>query len=469
MALKFHPDALERYHLGFRYEDLEAAGILDTPNIIRCNLTNDIHPLIAPENFTIATGFESVTRENFSKRKHVDKGKLIPMPQDAIERMRPALQLASKFITHPVFAAFWCKISNYPATSNDKFYWEAEITPKQLQERDELFKETLRCSLGPIQFFPLDQTWNPNVIGKCTCVPVGIKRKGHVIRLDSDAFAPLLDQKLWEALPVAQRTVVQFHFAIALTHELAHAAFNTSCNGSGHRDSEPVEMGYEWETFAFTGRIDDVIHSNWLLTIHESKRLGRTRQRALLVELRTKVKDDNIVGTTTALPMLSVFGLKRPNYFAIPISQLERYFTEEWWANPTRDVLDNVDMIRAPQAEYPCLLAGQHTRLCVESERRYLIAWMEERQWAKDDAKRASFVNRVDRFLGRDFNPWAIEEFEEVPEGVPFWSNLAPSSTTAVEAKEIAKAPGCCGFRALWLLRVTKLIRRHKGCRKSTN
>lgn len=277
MRLAFHDDALKRHHYGFRQNDLQTAGVLGPPGDVNCSPTN-----IAPESFTITLGdmeaikaaeiretsgaigkpeavvtYQGVQSDGL-REAFLDAGELLELSPDTIERIRPTLQLASRFLTHPVFAPFWGNLTREiwqrPTTlPNGRLNSADEVTDNLLRRRDALFDKTFKASLGPIQLFPI-QVIDDRTFGVCHRSRTSKIECKYVIQLDSVYFAPILDRDRWEALSAGQRITILFDLARVITHELAHAAFRTACNGTQRSGkNEPVEMGWSWEAFAFGG------------------------------------------------------------------------------------------------------------------------------------------------------------------------------------------------------------------------
>ncbi|KAF2491166.1 hypothetical protein BU16DRAFT_566079 [Lophium mytilinum] len=341
-----HPsDPQERYPSVLKlYKDvrphLEAAGCLATQGLPKPSLSNDIHHLFQKSRWVTASV------DNF---------------EEVYERMTPALQLASRFITsEAAILPYWPHVlfgKRVQVHENDENLDYLEISSNELcPEAVDRVREAFSGLSENISLaFMEENPTNTSLEGLCGATFRERERSVETtgIPFSEDAWPPVENGKPHPTITLnahyheffasrysnatrRKRLRVLFCFAVTLIHETVHAfCFSThptwkeepwynkeSISSAGHRQ----EMGFAWERFMFGGRTDAWYPMEKLRALHyqEVRDLPPVKEDTLMVD----GKEAKFLGSYQPA---SAQG-KRFVHDCIPLEWIASWFSDERWA-----------------------------------------------------------------------------------------------------------------------------------------
>lgn len=128
----------------------------------------------------------------------------------------------------------------------------------------------------------------------------------------------------------------------------------------------------------------------------------------------------------------------RPNCVLVPVTSIQRYFTEEWWSNPSRNLID-VELTKLPMAEIRQLLDCDAGKELVRKVRRQFKQYVEQYPSLREnEALTKCLTSRFKKFIGKKHDHKVLSRFQKV-NGVSFWDNTMPSTTDYIEGKKAEK------------------------------
>ncbi|KAF2146062.1 uncharacterized protein K452DRAFT_294670 [Aplosporella prunicola CBS 121167] len=224
-------------------DTLENHGIwrTRTVKVQPCDLTNDVHPLLAYSAFA-------------------------DTPQDLYGSCLPALRLASLFLTEPAYRGWWVKAAYGHSTLSGS--GQTVLKLPDLVDLASLSRSTERTLTDLAQYLRIYWTPTGKVVpymGACE-MDRDFRTPGereYPFVQNSNVCIKLLNdfrESLEREMSVEYTLRLHFRLAVTLVHELAHALvfmrFSEAAGGILHSETDFVcEDGYSWEVFAFGGLI----------------------------------------------------------------------------------------------------------------------------------------------------------------------------------------------------------------------
>lgn len=226
----------------FERTALQAAGALDLASATPSTLTNPIHPIFR------ATNFPSTPKAG----KQQD-GRTGTTPS-VYNTMRPALRLASHFLTHPVASLWWYKLilgEIIGVVGEDR---------EVLVDRIGKFGEASRMLIEHAEHVAF--CWRPDSRAHASTWPIATNRSNSLVCLN-ERVRDFVEGEYHSSSPSHQLRF-QFHLALNLCHELAHSVMirRQLRREPYFNNGDPEnELGAAWEYFAFGGKIQPVNYS----------------------------------------------------------------------------------------------------------------------------------------------------------------------------------------------------------------
>ena len=310
---------------------LQADGIdlNDWPDI---SWDPDIHPLFSRRIFQQAIGCPH-------------DPDVLPFSTGAYERIRPALQFASRALVDRRYIAFWASLANcanIPISGpwNVRLFTDTELTPSMITHTHvRLLQLSSRlCCIGHSG----DPTRTDRIAQE---VHYTDAEKGDLtihITFTDRHFEPFVTSQAWNLITDIQRTAHMSKFSSTLLHEVAHAfvAFVFYIAHGIRLDREPVierlapkrnlktmdgEVGRAWDNFFQSDGPSflSILNPSNLSASHSYK-------DAMRMSIHLAKSDTWITGTSYPL-----YDSSRPAFhISVPLPWIEARFQETWFQRP---------------------------------------------------------------------------------------------------------------------------------------
>lgn len=276
-------------------------------------------------------------------------------PRALYEKLKPALALATKFITHDSLVPWWCTLANGKViTSRSKGIPNGFVALGPVQPTPQNMRSTQQILIEHAQrvTFEWMELRTPNIMGNTRAN--GSKGNSQ-IRFPS-WLRTLLMSNTYDQWDLAKQTRLQFYMATNLAHELAHSLwiwrsgdrFNESMHDPIHTSTDvEAELGHSMMFYVLGGCLWSMPYNqdlDWGLSITSWQTHGDTRKRIV-------AQDPTWMRT------------------GIPMDILWCFFNEEFWQwgakrSDLMDYWQNTGMgqpIVDPKTEFPARSNRQHS------------------------------------------------------------------------------------------------------------